>query len=281
MIVIVDMGATKTDWSFADGSTVIKTIQSKGFNPYFYSTGEIVDLLKADFIEEDFSEVKKVYLYGAGCSTQEKKNIVQNALKVYFPFAKIEINHDLLASARAICGKNPGIACILGTGSNSCLYDGTDVIANNPSLGFILGDEGSGGDLGRELIKAYYYGELSTSIEIKFEAQFNTDRESLLTNIFSTDKPNTYCAAFAPFLAQNIDEDCINKLVVGSFNQFFERHVSTYDNYKKLPINFVGSVAHHFKYVLEEVAKNHGCRIGLIVKAPVGKLIEYHYKYDV
>jgi N-acetylglucosamine kinase-like BadF-type ATPase len=281
MIVIVDMGATKTDWSFADGSTVIKTIQTKGFNPYFYSTGEIIDLLRADFIEEDFSEVKKVYLYGAGCSTQEKKKIVKTALETYFPSAKIEINHDLLASARAICGKNPGIACILGTGSNSCLYDGTDVIANNPSLGFILGDEGSGGDLGRELIKAYYYGELSTKVEIQFEAKFNTDRDSLLTNIFSTDKPNTYCAAFAPFLAQNIDEDCVKKLVVGSFNQFFERHVSTYDNYKRLPINFVGSVAHHFKYVLEEVAKNYGCRIGLIVKAPVGKLIEYHYKYNV
>ncbi len=280
MIVIVDMGATKTDWSFADGSTVIRTINTKGFNPYFYSTEEIVDLLRPDFIEEDLSDISKIYLYGAGCSTQEKKKIVKNALLVYFPSAEIEINHDLLASARAICGKNPGIACILGTGSNSCLYDGTDVIANNPSLGFILGDEGSGGDLGRELIKAYYYGELSTAIEIKFEEQFNTDRDSLLTNIFSTDKPNTYCAAFAPFLAQNIDEDCINKLVVGSFNEFFERHVSTYDNYQKLPINFVGSVAHHFKYVLEEVTKNHGCRIGTIVKAPVGKLIEYHNKYD-
>jgi N-acetylglucosamine kinase-like BadF-type ATPase len=280
MIVIVDMGATKTDWSFADGSTVIRTINTKGFNPYFYSTEEIVDLLRPDFIEEDLSDISKIYLYGAGCSTQEKKKIVKNALLVYFPSAEIEINHDLLASARAICGKNPGIACILGTGSNSCLYDGTDVIANNPSLGFILGDEGSGGDLGRELIKAYYYGELSTAIEIKFEEQFNTDRDSLLTNIFSTDKPNTYCAAFAPFLAQNIDEDCINKLVVGSFNEFFERHVSTYDNYQKLPINFVGSVAHHFKYVLEEVTKSHGCRIGTIVKAPVGKLIEYHNKYD-
>lgn len=281
MIVIVDMGATKTDWSFADGSTVIKTIQTKGFNPYFYSTGEIIEILRTNFIKEDFTEVKKVYLYGAGCSTQEKKSIVENALKFYFPLAKIDINHDLLASARAICGKNPGIACILGTGSNSCLYDGTDVIANNPSLGFILGDEGSGGDLGRELIKSYYYGELSKQVENKFESQFHTDRDSLLANVYSTSEPNTYCAAFAPFLVQNINEDCVKKLVVGSFNQFFERHVSTYDNYKRLPINFVGSVAHHFKNILEEVAKSHGCRIGLIVKAPVGKLIEYHYKYDV
>lgn len=276
MIVIADMGATKTDWSFADGSTVIKTIPTKGFNPYFYSTGEIVDLLRSDFIEEDFSDVKEVYLYGAGCSTEEKRKIVEHALKVYFPLAKIEINHDLLASARALCGRAPGIACILGTGSNSCLYDGTDVISNNPSLGFMLGDEGSGGDMGRELIKAYYYGELSSKMEAKFESQFNTDKDSLLGNVYSTDKPNAYCAAFAPFLAQNIDEECISNLVKGSFDQFFERHVSTYDNYQRLPINFVGSVAHHFKYLLEEVAKNHGCRIGLVIKAPVGKLIEFH-----
>lgn len=276
MIVIADMGATKTDWSFADGSTVIKTLSTKGFNPYFYTTGEIVDLLRADFIEEDFSEVKELYLYGAGCSTEEKKKVVFGALKVYFPLAKIEINHDLLASARAVCGNTPGIACILGTGSNSCLYDGTDVISNNPSLGFLLGDEGSGGDFGRALIKAYYYGELSPAMEAKFEEQFNTDKDSLLGNVYSTNRPNAFCAAFAPFLAQNIDEDCIKKLVVGSLNQFFEHHVSTYDNYKILPINFVGSIAHHFKYVVEEVAKNHGCRIGIIIKAPVGKLIEYH-----
>lgn len=276
MIVIADMGATKTDWSFADGSTVIKTIPTKGFNPYFYSTGEIVDLLRADFIEEDFSDIKEVYLYGAGCSTEEKRRIVERALKVYFPLAKIEINHDLLASARALCGRSPGIACILGTGSNSCLYDGTHVIANNPSLGFMLGDEGSGGDLGRELIKAYYYGELSSKMEAKFETQFNTDKDSLLGNVYSTDKPNAYCAAFAPFLAQNLDEECISTLIKGSFKQFFERHVSTYDNYKTLPINFVGSVAHHFKYLLEEVAVNHGCRMGIVIKAPIGKLIEYH-----
>lgn len=279
MIAIADMGATKTDWSFAEGTTVIKTIPSKGFNPYFYTTDEIITLLKADFLDEDFSDVKEVHLYGAGCSTMEKKKIVRNALNVYFPNAEIEINHDLLASARAVCGKSPGIACILGTGSNSCLYDGTDVISNNPSLGFLLGDEGSGGDMGRELIKAYYYGELSAKMEIKFEEQFNTEKDSLLGSVYSTDKPNVFCAAFAPFLAQNIDEDCIRKIVISSIDQFFKRHVSTYDNYQKLPINFVGSVAHHFRYILEEVAKDNGCRIGLIIKAPVGKLIEYHNNY--
>ncbi len=276
MIVIADMGATKTDWSFTEGSTVIKTIQTKGFNPYFHTTGEIVDLLRKDFMEEDFSEIEEVHFYGAGCSTEEKIKTVEHALKIYFPYASIEVSHDLLASARALCGHAPGIACILGTGSNTCLYDGTHIIANNPSLGFLLGDEGSGGDLGRELIKAYYYGELNEELDKKFEDQFNVDKNSLLGSVYSTDKPNAFCAAFTPFLNQNIEEKCIEELVKNSFREFWSRHILTYENYKKLPINFVGSVAHHFKKQLEEVSKEFGSRIGIVIKAPVGKLIEFH-----
>lgn len=276
MIVIADMGATKTDWSFTEGSTVIKTIQTKGFNPYFHTTGEIVDLLRKDFMEEDFSEIEEVHFYGAGCSTEEKIKTVEHALKIYFPYASIEVSHDLLASARALCGHAPGIACILGTGSNTCLYDGTHIIANNPSLGFLLGDEGSGGDLGRELIKAYYYGELNEELDKKFEDQFNVDKNSLLGSVYSTDKPNAFCAAFTPFLNQNIEEKCIEELVKNSFREFWNRHILTYENYQKLPINFVGSVAHHFKKQLEEVSKEFGSRIGIVIKAPVGKLIEFH-----
>lgn len=276
MIVIADMGATKTDWSFTEGSTVIKNIQTKGFNPYFHTTGEIVDLLRPDFVEEDFSDIEEVHFYGAGCSTEEKVKTVQHALKIYFPYASIEVSHDLLASARALCGFSPGIACILGTGSNTCLYDGTHIIANNPSLGFLLGDEGSGGDLGRELIKAYYYGKLTPDLDNKFETQFNTDKNSLLGSVYSTDKPNAFCAAFTPFLNQNIEEECIKELVKNSFRSFFNHHILTYENYQKLPINFVGSIAHHFKNELQSVAKEFGARVGIIIKAPVGKLIEYH-----
>ncbi len=280
MIVIADMGATKTDWSFTEGSTVIKNISTKGFNPYFHTTGEIIDLLRPEFIGEDFSNIEQVHFYGAGCSNDEKTTTVEHALKIYFPYASIEVNHDLLASARALCGKSPGIACILGTGSNTCLYDGMHIIANNPSLGFILGDEGSGGDLGRELIKAYYYGTLNTELNAKLEKQFSVDKNSLLGNVYSTDKPNAFCAAFTPFLTQNIEEDCINKLVKNSFREFFNRHILTYENYQKLPINFVGSIAFHFKSQLEEVAKEFGSRLGIVIKAPVAKLIEYHSNLD-
>ena len=138
MIVIADMGATKTDWSFAEGTSVIETLSTSGFNPYYYSTNEIIDLLKESFSNKNLNAVKAVYLYGAGCSNDHKRQIVEDAVAHYFTKAKIEIEHDLLGSARALCGRNPGIACILGTGSNTCLYDGMNVIANNTSLGFLL-----------------------------------------------------------------------------------------------------------------------------------------------
>lgn len=278
MIVIADMGATKTDWSFVEGSTIIRNMQTKGFNPYFHTTGEIIDLLRDDFEAEDFSDVEEVHFYGAGCSTEQKRKIVTNAIQIYFNVAAIDVSHDLLASARALCGYSPGIACILGTGSNTCLYDGTDIIANNPSLGFLLGDEGSGGDLGRGLIKSYYYGELSAELEKKFENQFHVDKNTLLGNVYSTDKPNAFCAAFTPFLSQNLAAQEIQSIIKNSFREFFTRHILTYENYQKLPINFVGSVAHHFKNELEVVAKEFGCRLGIIIKAPVGKLIEFHSK---
>ena len=153
------------------------------------------------------------------------------------------------------------------------------VIKIHPSLGFILGDEGSGGDLGRELIKAYYYGTLNPELNKKLEKQFNVDKNSLLGNVYSTDKPNAFCAAFTPFLTQNIEENCINELVKNCFREFFNRHILTYENYQKLPINCVGSIAFHFKSQLEEVAKEFGSRLGIVIKAPVAKLIEYHSNF--
>jgi N-acetylglucosamine kinase-like BadF-type ATPase len=276
MIVIADMGATKCDWSFADGSTVINNVQTKGFNPYFYSTSEIISLLKEDFESKKFDDIKEVYLYGAGCSNDHKKKVVEDAVSHYFPTAKVEVDHDLLGSARALCGKSPGIACILGTGSNTCLYDGTDVIANNPSLGFLLGDEGSGGHLGKELVKAYYYGELPKDLSDAFEQECNINKDQLLDDIYATSKPNAMLAQYTKFMNDHKENPVVHQLIKECFDEFFRRHIYKYDNYQKLPINFVGSIAYHFREILEEVAKAHNCSVGLVVKAPVGKLIEFH-----
>ena len=276
MIVIADMGSTKTDWSFAEGSTVIKNIETRGFNPYFYSTEQIINLLREDFKGQDLSGVDHLYFYGAGCSNEEKCKTVEDAIQVHFPNSVIEVDHDLLASARALCGNTPGIACILGTGSNTCMYDGTYVIANNPSLGFLLGDEGSGSHMGKELIKCYFYNELPKEISQKLERTYDISKEMLLDDIYAHDSPNSFLASFAKFLIDNRENNVIKQIIVDSFDEFFRRHIHKYDSYQKIPVNFIGSIAYYFKDILQEVSKKHGATIGLVVKTPIGKLIDFH-----
>ena len=276
MIVIADMGSTKTDWSFTNGSTVVKNIQTRGFNPYFYSSEEIIEILNTDFAGHDLDDVSDLYFYGAGCSNEEKCTSVEQAIKVHFPNTRIEVDHDLLASARALSGKTPGIACILGTGSNTCMYDGTYVIANNPSLGFLLGDEGSGSHLGKELIKCYFYNELPKDIAEKLEKTYDISRDMLLDDIYAHPSPNSYLATFAKFLIENKNNTVIKQIILESFDEFFKRHIHKYDSFEKIPVNFIGSIAYYFKDVLQEVAKKHNASIGLVIKAPIAKLIEFH-----
>lgn len=276
MIVIADMGSTKTDWSFADGSNVIKNITTRGFNPYFYSTEEIIKILDKDFEGHDLSGVDELFFYGAGCSNEEKCKSVELAIKKHFPDSIIEVEHDLLASARALCGNTPGIACILGTGSNTCMYDGTYVIANNPSLGFMLGDEGSGSHMGKELIRCYFYNELPKDISQKLERTYNMSKDFLLDEIYAHSSPNSYLASYAKFLIENKENSVIKQIIVDSFDEFFRRHIHKYDSYKKIPVNFIGSIAYYFKDVLQEVAKKHGASIGLVIKTPIAKLIDFH-----
>ncbi len=278
MIVVADMGSTKTDWSFVDTNRNIVKVSTNGFNPYFYSTEEIIVLLKPEFSKQTFNwnEITNVYFYGSGCSSKDKQCTVKNALSPFFPQADLFISHDLLASARAICGKNKGIACILGTGSNTCLYDGENIVANNPSLGFLLGDEGSGGDLGRELIKYYQYGELPKEIEEKFETQYKMNREKLINEVYGTKHPNAYCAAFSTFVNENKSNPVIKKMIEERMEEFFKRHVTKYEGYQNISINFVGSVAHYFEENLITVAQKFGCTVGVIVRNPVDLLISYH-----
>ena len=278
MIVVADMGSTKTDWSFVDTDKNIVKVSTKGFNPYFYSTEEIIVLLKSEFSKQTFNlnEITNVYFYGSGCSSKDKQRIVKNALLPFFPKAELFISHELLASARAVCGKNKGIACILGTGANTCLFDGENIIANNPSLGFLLGDEGSGGDLGRELIKYYQYGELPKEIEEKFELQYNMNRQKLLDEVYSTKHPNAYCAAYSTFVNENKSNPVIKQMIEERMEEFFKRHVSKYEGHQNIPIHFVGSIAHYFEENLKTVAQKFGCSVGVIVKNPVNLLIAYH-----
>lgn len=277
MIIIADSGATKTDWRVIDKGIVIDELQTIGFNPYFVSSEEIKDALEKElFPFFDNKAVEKVFFYGAGCSCEQKGSIVSNALEDFFQNARIYIEHDLLGAARALCGKEKGIACILGTGSNSCLYDGTDVIENVPSLGYFFGDEGSGAHIGRIFIKAVLKNELPAEVKSTFDAKFGLSFEKILDTIYKKPMPSRFLASFAEFIGQNINQPYLQDIIRNCFRDFFDNQLTKYTGYKEVPVHFLGSIAFNFSSLLNEVSSEYGISLNKIVKSPIAGLVEYH-----
>ena len=276
MIVIADGGSTKVDWRFISDSKKFHDAHSIGFNPFYFKSQEVIEELSKEFIQANpVKEAKKVYFYGSGCSDEYRCSILADAFRVVFPNALIEVDHDLLASARATCGHEPGIACILGTGSNSALYDGKQVIDNVTNLGFFLGDEGSGSHLGKALITAYYYRELPPELSIKLEAFHKMGKRELLNNIYG-DSPNVFLASFSKFFHENKDHFFIQKLVNKSFGEFIDRHVCKYEGHLNMPIHFVGSIAFYFRDILQVTLQERNLTLGNIVKRPIDSLVNFH-----
>lgn len=280
MILIADSGATKTDWLLLNNSKILFQTQTVGFSPYYQETQDIIGILKTDLLPKldiaMFSEIKQVYYYGTGCSSKDKNEIVSNALRAFFGSSEIHVNHDLLASARALCGKEPGIAAILGTGSNSCLYNGTDIEDNVPSLGIYLGDEGSGAHIGKSLIRAYLYRELPADIKINFDNTFHTNKDEILDAVYKKPFPNRYLGGFSKFVKQNIEHPFLKEMVTGCFHEFFFRHVLKYKDCRKYSFNCVGSIATNYKELLIEVCNKHTILPGRILSTPMEGLILYH-----
>jgi N-acetylglucosamine kinase-like BadF-type ATPase len=279
MLIIVDSGSTKADWQliFPDGKRELVT--TMGFNPFFVDEDRVEAELKKDFIYQvPVNEAKQVYFYGAGCSDKMRCDIIKGGLERIFTKADlIEVEHDLLASARACCGTEPGIACIIGTGSNTCLYDGVDVIDNITNLGYLLGDEGSGSHLGKLLIKGYFYRELPEEIEKAFVENYGSDKRAILNKIYG-DAPNVYLADFSKFYSDHKDHFYIQKLVNEAFSELVVRHVLKYNGCHELPISFVGSVAYHFRDILRMTLDEHDLKLGSVIKKPIDSLADFHLK---
>lgn len=277
MVLIADSGSTKTDWNMITDASTTENVQTLGFNPMYQNTEEIYSELESALLPNlKEKNPEAVYFYGAGCSSPDRNKIVADALLKAFPDSQIHVDHDLLSAARAVCGHNPGIACILGTGSNTCLYDGNEITDNIPSLGFLLGDEGSGAYLGKLLIKAYLYRELPDELANSLKNTFNLTKESVLNAVYREPMPNRYMATFARFVYEKRKNPAIKELIYTAFEEFFERHVIKYDGHMELPVNFVGSVAYYFADNLKFVAKKYGLRIGTIIQSPSEGLIKYH-----
>lgn len=276
MILIADSGSSVTSWYYFNEKDEPKIILTKGINPFFRTTQDIFDELQNHLFPKINSPVSEIYFYGAGIINKEKGDVVKKALRSLFVKSKIEIESDLLAAALATCGNKKGIACILGTGSNSCLFDGDKIIEHVSPLGFILGDEGSGAVLGRKLVGDYLKGMMPENLAKKFQEKFSYNYSELMDRIYKKEKPNKFLAQFVPFLSENITDNYCQQLVENSFEAFIKRNIKQYTNFSAVKIHFVGSVGYYFQSQLKQVLNRNNLKVGEILKDPLEKLVRFH-----
>lgn len=247
-------------------------------NAIMLTEEEMADRIAAELMPElgNADGIDAVYFYGAGCISPEVCANVANAIRKSVPAPIIEVHTDLLAAARALCGHSAGIACIMGTGSNSCYYDGKDICDNVSPLGYILGDEGSGAVLGKLLLGDVLKNQLPKELCEKFLEQYQLDRLTIIRRVYKEPQANRFLASVTPFLIQNIENPAVHALVLNSFKAFFVRNIQQYKDYSKLKVNFIGSIAYYYKDVLTEAAVQCGCNVGTIIKSPMEGLIRFH-----
>ena len=278
MILIADSGSTKTQWRLLlpDGS--IDQARTSGYNPHHQTATEIKELVEQELLPQlpAGHKTSYIYYYGAGCADDKSKGIVRMAFREVFPDAEVVVDHDLLAAARALCGSEPGIACILGTGSNSCLYDGTQITHNVKALGWIMGDEGSGADLGKRVVADYLRYDMPDHLRQIFKQNHDINASDVLDRIYRQPFPKPYIASFARFLHNNLQDPWCYNHVYNSFKGFLEKNVVKYPDYKQHKLHFVGSVAFYYADVLRHVAADMGLTVHSILENPVAGLTLYH-----
>ncbi|MCX6319513.1 MAG: N-acetylglucosamine kinase [Bacteroidetes bacterium] len=274
--LIADSGATKAEWCLVNNGRK-KTIFTQGISPYFLNSDQIVELLRNELLPRIKNvEVDEVFYYGTGCANPDNARMVKSSLGKLFKGAHTEVTHDLMAAARALCGREKGVACILGTGSNSCYYNGKKIIKNSPGLGYVLGDEGSGAYLGKKVVQYYLYGTFDDELRGRFDLTYTTNASEILENVYKKPMPNRYLAGFTRFLADNRGHYMIENIIEDGLNDFFFQHLCKYREAWKLPIHFAGSVAFGFKDVLQHLCNSYELELGKVMKNPMQGLILYH-----
>ncbi len=279
MRLIADSGATKSDWILMDHSDEQMSLITPGLNPFYLDTKQITEILNKELIPFiDTKKIDELFFYGAGCASVYKAMTVEDALEYLFPNATIEIESDLLGAARALFGDTEGIACILGTGSNSCHYDGNKIDHSVVSLGYFFGDEGSGAHMGRIFIKDYLLGNLPKEINNAFKKEYNYSRDNILDAVYNLPFPNRFLASFSSFYADHLSNKYIYQLITDSFREFFINQLEKYSKYKDVPVRFTGSVSYYFEYPLRQIANEFEVIVDKIVRSPIKALGEYHSK---
>ncbi|MGC8750850.1 N-acetylglucosamine kinase [Hydrotalea sp.] len=275
--LVADSGATKCEWCLIQPRKTT-SFATQGLSPYFLGKEAMTDIIRKEVLPNlsKNTSIDSVHFYGTGLGNPNHAKMVNKVLKSIFPSSKIEVNTDILAAARALCGNENGIACILGTGSNSCYYNGKKIVKNRAGIGYILGDEGSGAYLGKKVVQYYLYETFDAELMEKFKKQYGLSPTEILENVYQKPLANRYLASFTLFLAENRGHYMIENIIEDGLNDFFYQHLLKYKEIWEYPINFIGSVAFGFSDILQELCTAYEFKVGKILQKPMEGLIAYH-----
>lgn len=275
-ILIADSGSTKTEWVLVnqEGQEFFK---SDGLNPYFRTHGQLSEAIK-NGVKNSLknTQVDEIFFYGSGSGNESRKAILQNAIRENFPGSEIHIESDMLGAAIACFGKKEGVACIMGTGSNSCVYDGEKIVKSIPSLGFVFGDEGSGGYFGKRILNAYYYKTMPEDLRNALEETSDMSLESVLHKIYEEPQANRFVASFSKILGDYRDHPFIKNMVRKGFEAFADKQLGYFEESKEKEIGFVGSIASVYQEILEDVLAERGMDLAIVVRKPLDRLVDFH-----
>ena len=290
LMLIIDAGSTKMEWILLDGEAVKNRFTTEGFNPNYAERQRLDNLISSvetqcfasqnhafhDMETQGIASLQHVYYYGTGCGNEQNCQFIKEVFQHHFPHAEIHVTHDLMAACHALLGHEKGIACILGTGSNSCVYDGKNIIGKAVSLGYLIGDEGSGMHIGREVARAYFYGFMPEDLRQHFDATYHLELKDFIQHLYHGGQPSRYLASFARFAGEHQTYPYIKDLVKGCFKSFVEAFVLRFEQYKSLNISFVGSVAFYFRDILKETLSEYGMTMGEVMQSPAEGLVRYY-----
>jgi glucosamine kinase len=276
MILIGDSGSTKTQWVFMNAGKALAEVQTIGLNPYFITSGEMENIFLNEVKTAVNNNIEELFFYGSGISATEKIRQCTTSLQRCFPSAKIEVQHDMLGAARALLQREPGMACILGTGSNVCSYNGQDITATVFTTGYVLGDEGAGSNIGKKILKSFFSGKMPPALTVAFREKYSLTPYEILDRIYKEPFPNRFIASFCEFASENIKYEFIEEMVRDSFYDFIEEMYLQIEGWKGLPAGFCGSVAFGFADILREATDAYGIEVKTILKTPMQGLMEYH-----
>ena len=276
MLCVIEGGSTKADWIISVDSKNIVRLSTIGFNPFFHNSDFVFKTLSENIELNVYKNTKiSIRYFGAGCSSKERNEIIAQGFRRYFTNAVVVVDHDLMASVYASCGDQAGIACILGTGSNSCFFDGKKIHEKNYGLGYILGDEGSGSYYGKKLVTTFLYQLMPGHIYNSFHDTFGLSKDDIIRKVYNESEPNVWLASFSRFLSDHRYDPFIQQMIKQGMKEFMDLYVCHYDNYRKLPVHFVGSIAYIFKEELNEVATALSIQTGKIIKQPIDELMKH------